>query len=155
MSKKKNTYFDKPEFKNILAKYEGMVQNHTSIYFDAEDLVDIADYYISINNEERAEKAIDYSLILHPTDTDSLIYKIRSLSYKGKKHDASQLMKLIEDPNEREVLFLKAELLLEENQYSGVLQIQVTGSYLDLSDFIFEVENDDELNFKLDNILME
>ena len=117
MSKKKNTYFDKPEFKNILAKYEGMVQNHTSIYFDAEDLVDIADYYISINNEERAEKAIDYSLILHPTDTDSLIYKIRSLSYKGKKHDASQLMKLIEDPNEREVLFLKAELLLEENQY--------------------------------------
>lgn len=38
---------------------------------------------------------------------------------------------------------------------SGVLQIQVTGSYIDLSDFIFEVENDTELRFKLDNISME
>lgn len=38
---------------------------------------------------------------------------------------------------------------------SGVLQIQVTGSYIDLSDFIFEVENDTELRFKLDNISMQ
>lgn len=38
---------------------------------------------------------------------------------------------------------------------SNVLQIQVTGSYIDLSDFIFEVENDSELKFKLDNISME
>lgn len=35
------------------------------------------------------------------------------------------------------------------------LKIQVTGSYLDLADFIFEVENDSELRFKLDNISME
>ena len=38
---------------------------------------------------------------------------------------------------------------------SEALKIQVTGSYIDLSDFIFEVENDEELKFKLDNILME
>lgn len=38
---------------------------------------------------------------------------------------------------------------------AGVLKIQVTGSYIDLSDFIFEVENDTELKFKLDNISME
>ena len=37
---------------------------------------------------------------------------------------------------------------------SNVLQIEVTGSYIDLSDFIFEVENDSELKFKLDNISM-
>lgn len=46
----------------------------------------------------------------------------------------------------------------EGNQNSGsseYLQIQVTGNYIDLSDFVFEVENDEELNFKLDNILME
>lgn len=38
---------------------------------------------------------------------------------------------------------------------AGVLKIQITGSYIDLSDFVFEVENDDELKFKLDNIAME
>lgn len=38
---------------------------------------------------------------------------------------------------------------------SGALSIQVTGNYINVSDFIFELENDKELNFKLDNISME
>lgn len=35
------------------------------------------------------------------------------------------------------------------------MKIQLQGSYIDISDFIFEVENDDELKFKLDNIRIE
>ena len=38
---------------------------------------------------------------------------------------------------------------------SSVLKIQVTGSYMNTSDFIFEVENDTALRFKLDNISMD
>lgn len=41
------------------------------------------------------------------------------------------------------------------NSSSGVLQIQVTGSYMNLSDFVYDVESDTELKFKLDNIKME
>lgn len=36
-----------------------------------------------------------------------------------------------------------------------IFKIQVSGSYLDVSDFIFEVENDKALRFKLDNISMD
>lgn len=35
------------------------------------------------------------------------------------------------------------------------LKTQVKGSYIDVSDFIFEVENDKDLRFKLDNISIE
>ena len=45
------SYFEDPEFKEILAKYEGMVNDHTSIYFDAEELTDIAEYYASQEKE--------------------------------------------------------------------------------------------------------
>lgn len=38
---------------------------------------------------------------------------------------------------------------------SSTLKIQVTGSYMNTSDFIFEVENDTALRFKLDNISMD
>lgn len=38
---------------------------------------------------------------------------------------------------------------------NSVLKIQVSGSYMNVSDFIFQVENDKELKFKLDNISME
>lgn len=34
-------------------------------------------------------------------------------------------------------------------------KIQVSGSYMNVSDFVFAVENDNELRFKLDNISME
>lgn len=35
------------------------------------------------------------------------------------------------------------------------MKIQLEGSYIDISDFVFEVENDAELKFKLDNIFIE
>lgn len=38
---------------------------------------------------------------------------------------------------------------------SSNLKIKITGSYLDISNFIFELESDSELKFRLDNILME
>lgn len=36
-----------------------------------------------------------------------------------------------------------------------LFKIQITGSYLNVSDFVFEVENDKALKFKLDNISMD
>ena len=40
-----SSYFEDPEFKEALAKYEGMVENHTPAYFEADELIDIAEYY--------------------------------------------------------------------------------------------------------------
>lgn len=111
-----SSYFEDPEFKDILAKYEGMVESHTPTYFDAEELTDIAEYYASKGDETKAEDAIDFALRLHPTNTDALVFKSRSLCIKGQLNEAYQVMRLIEDPSDREVLFLKAELLMEERR---------------------------------------
>ena len=109
-----SSYFEDPEFKEILAKYEGMVSSHTPTYFDAEELTDIAEYYAAQGDEKEAEKAIDYALQLHPANTDALVFKSRSLCIKGKLNEAYQIMNLIEDQSDREVKFLKADLLMEE-----------------------------------------
>ena len=71
-----SSYFEDPEFKDLLAKYEGMVESHTPTYFDAEELTDIAEYYASQGDERKAEDAIDFALRLHPTNTDALVFKI-------------------------------------------------------------------------------
>lgn len=42
-----------------------------------------------------------------------------------------------------------------QSSSSNTLKIQVTGNYLNVSDFIFDLENDSELKFKLDDISME
>lgn len=43
----------------------------------------------------------------------------------------------------------------ETTDKDTLFKIQVTGSYMDVSDFVFEVENDNALRFKLDNISMD
>ena len=109
-----SSYFEDPEFKDLLAKYEGMVESHTPTYFDAEELTDIAEYYASQSEEQKAEDAIDFALRLHPTNTDALVFKSRSLCIKGKLAEAYQIMNLIEDTSDREVKFLKADLLMDD-----------------------------------------
>ena len=111
-----SSYFEDPEFKDLLAKYEGMVESHTPTYFDAEELTDIAEYYASQGDEQKAEDAIDFALRLHPTNTDALVFKSRSLCIKGKLEEAYKVMNLIEDTSDREVQFLKADLLMEERR---------------------------------------
>ena len=111
-----SSYFEDPEFKDLLAKYEGMAESHTPTYFDAEELTDIAEYYASQGEEQKAEEAIDFALRLHPNNTDALVFKSRSLCIKGKLSEAYQVMNLIEDPSDREVQFLKADLLMEEHR---------------------------------------
>ena len=53
-----SSYFEDPEFKDILAKYEGMVESHTPTYFEADELADLADYFIHIGDEEESDKVI-------------------------------------------------------------------------------------------------
>lgn len=111
-----SSYFEDPEFKELLAKYEGMAESHTPTYFDAEELTDIAEYYAGEGEEQKAEEAIDLALRLHPNNTDALVFKSRSLCIKGRLNEAYQVMELIEDPSDREVKFLKADLLMEEHR---------------------------------------
>lgn len=57
--------------------------------------------------------------------------------------------------NEIDPQVQQGALTTNTNKNSTLFKIQVTGSYIDVSSFVFEVENDKELRFKLDNIVME
>lgn len=111
-----SSYFEDPDFKEALAKYEGMVEDHTPIYLDADELVDIAEYYTSIGKHKDAEKVVDFAIQLHPCNTDVLIFKARSLAIHGNLEEANQIAELIEDQTDREVQFLKADLLMYEER---------------------------------------
>ena len=52
-----SSYFEDPEFKDLLAKFEGMVENHTPTYFDAEELTDIAEYYATKARSKKQKKS--------------------------------------------------------------------------------------------------
>ena len=136
-----SSYFEDPEFKDLLAKYEGMVESHTPTYFDAEELTDIAEYYASQGDENKAEDAIDFALRLHPNNTDALVFKSRSLCIKGKLDEAYQVMNLIEDTSDREVQFLKADLLMEEQRMeeAEAIHLQLAASEEDSFEVLLDI----------------
>ena len=78
-----SAYFEQPEFKATLARYEAMTTHGEQAYFDPEQLTDIAEYYATRNREKDAERVIDYALTMHPGSTDPLIFKARTYMLRG------------------------------------------------------------------------
>lgn len=128
MNKELPAYFSSPDFQEILKKYLDMIDNHIQVYFDSDDLMDLAFYFIETNNEKEAEKVLDYALQLRPDDTNALIFKIRDIANRGMYDKALQLLAQIEDQTNEEVIFMKAEILIEtgkQEEADAILQKMV------------------------------
>lgn len=53
-------YFEDLEFKEVLVKYEGMVENYIFVYFEVDELIDIVEYYILKGRYKDVDKVIDF-----------------------------------------------------------------------------------------------
>ena len=111
-------YFDKPEFRSQLARYEEMLMSDHTSYFEATELTDIAEYYAMQGDSEKAEAALDYALRLHPENIDALIFKSRARLINGHLAEARHILDSITDQRDREVMFLRAEVLLASHQHT-------------------------------------
>ncbi len=106
------SYYDSLEFTELLASYENMLEDGSSVYFDSMDIANIAEYY-SINGElDKSDTAIEYGLRLHPSDSDILISKANNMLRRGLKDEARVLTESITDPDNQELLYLKGEIEL-------------------------------------------
>lgn len=123
--KEYTSYFEQPEFKEILARYEAMTTNGEKSYFDPEQLTDIAEYYATRNREKDAEQVIEYALTMHPGSTDPLIFRARTYMLRGDLKTAYQVAQSIPDQSDREVTFLYAELMLNEERYAEAHKLLV------------------------------
>ena len=132
------SFFEKPEFKETLTRYEEMLHSGDTRYFEATDLTDIAEFYAMNGDSQRAEEALDYALRLHPDNLDALIFKSRARLINGHIHEAISIAESITDQGDREVMFLKAELALANQQHgiaSNLLHTLVESEGYDASTF--------------------
>ena len=111
MSTEDLSYFQEEEFKKNLALYEQMLQGGQSVYLEADELTDIAEYYLVQNDTDKAMACIQYALNIHPGSIDPLIFLARQKMFNGDIEGAKTIRDCITDPNDREVIFLNAELL--------------------------------------------
>ena len=157
------SFFETPEFKETFARYEEMLHSGATCYFEAHDLTDIAEYYAMNGDSQRAEEALDYALRLHPDNLDALIFKARARLINGHVHDAISIAESISDQSDREVMFLKAELALANQQHgiaSSLLRAIVESegyeveTFADIVDLLVDNKQTDMANDWLEEALV-
>lgn len=139
-------YFESPEFQETLEKYMAMQQDDSQVYFDADQLTDIAEYFAKRGDLKKSYQAINYGLKIHPGNINLSLHKARCIILSGNFDKAWKILDNIEDQNDREVKFLKAELHLEENNLKAAKGI--------LNE-LYEEENDTECILDIFNIYLD
>lgn len=70
MQQEEEDYFQSEEFQDILNRYEEATLSGHTPYMDSDELVDVADYYMSKGKYSMAQEATELALELHPDAED-------------------------------------------------------------------------------------
>lgn len=108
-------YFDSDDFKEILAKYEQNEGANISFYLDADDLTDIADYYIFCGKESKAKEVIDTALEAFPGASGPLVYKAREALRKENLQAAIDFAEQMYDKEGVDYLYMQAEIQIAQD----------------------------------------
>ena len=92
-------YFQSKEFKEILKSYESKKDKGESLYLDADDFADIADYYLNIDQPLSALEAIDMGLAVHPDEEVLLIVLSATFIYERRYDKAENVLNKLDAGN--------------------------------------------------------
>ncbi len=109
-------YFETDEFRELLDSYETAMKSGHPPFMDAEDLVDIADYYNASYRHEQAVEAVEYALELYPGATLPNVFKAREALMCGDFKSAHQYEDRITDHDDPDYQYLVAEIMIAEGR---------------------------------------
>ena len=107
-------YFNSEEFQEILENYEASINVGSNPFMDADDLVDLADYYSWQGDDDKAEQAIDYALELYPGATLPNVFKARKALAEEDYAQAEFYAGEIENHDDPDYHYLLAEIMIAE-----------------------------------------
>ena len=90
-------YIRSNEFKTLLAKVQEAIEHGAGEYFDADDLVDVAEYFHVKGDEPMAGKVVDYLLSLFPDNEKGLVFKARTAIMSDRLEEAENISRLLVD----------------------------------------------------------
>ena len=90
-------YFKSEEFQDLLERYEASINAGSTPFMDADDLVDIADYYSWKEDDDRAEEAIRCALELYPSSTLPNVFMARRALAEDDIEEAEMYADAIEN----------------------------------------------------------
>ncbi len=144
MAKEDNEYFESEDFKEILSDYETNVNSGSPVYMDADDLVDIADYYSMHGDTDKCHHALDCATELYPDSIGPIIFRAREAMFSGNYELAKKYEEQIVNCNDLDYYYLHAELLIRdgrEDEAEVFLDNCLSETDEEYQDFVLDVIN--------------
>lgn len=105
-------YIRSNEFKELLAKYRQFLDSDDIGFFDADDLLDIAEYYHLKNDNDESMRAAQCCITLYPENEKAQVFIARTFLMHGDYDRAEQVAKEIPTEKLLDTIYLRAELML-------------------------------------------
>ncbi len=134
-----NKYYQSRHFQRLLHRYEKAVSEGHVPYFEADELTDIAEYYMTGKQDAKANQAIKAAIDMHPDSVDPQIFLARQKMFYGQLDEARNIIDAITEQEDCEVTYIRAELLIKEGHEDQA------------SDFLLQQK--DQMQDYLDNYL--
>lgn len=110
-------YFDSPEFRELLQRYEQAIESGACSYFGMEELRDLEAYYIFQETPVAAEEVYELAKRLHPASPDLIKMSIKLSLCKDEPELALIILEGLTAPFDDETKLLHAETLLALKEY--------------------------------------
>lgn len=109
-----NKYYQSRHFLRLLHRYEKAVSEGHVPYLEADELTDIAEYYMTDKQDAKANQAIQAAIDMHPDSVDPQIFLARQKMFYGQLDEARSIIDAITEQEDCEVIYIRAELLIKE-----------------------------------------
>ncbi len=121
-----DTFFNDPEFRQMLKTFEEAASQGTPPFLDADELIDIADYYRMTDQTEKAIAVAKSAITLFPHATLPNVFMARSALREYDLERAQHYVSMIEEHDDPDYLYIKAELLLFQYRTEEANQLLTT-----------------------------
>ena len=111
-----NKYYQSRHFLRLLHRYEKAVSEGHVPYLEADELTDIAEYYMTGKQDTKANQAIQAAIDMHPDSVDPQIFRARQKMFYGELDEARAIIDAITEQEDCEVIYIRAELLIKEER---------------------------------------
>ncbi len=111
-----NKYYHSRHFLRLLHRYEKAISEGHVPYMEADELTDIAEYYMTGKQDAKANQAIKAAISMHPDSVDPQIFLARQKMFYGQLDEAHAIIDAVTEQEDCEVIYVQAELRIKEGQ---------------------------------------
>lgn len=119
-----DSYNDENDYTASLDRFEKMLKANETYFFDVEEFEILVDHYLDKSDTEKAKKALDISLLQHPTSSNLKLKKAQYLAAIHKPNEALAILNALEllEPFNDEIYSVKAGIHSQLRQHLKAIE---------------------------------